>query len=159
MKYYIKELSRMADTYISAYPNAGLPNELEEYDDSPSFMADEIYSLVDKGHLNIVGGCCGTTPEHIAAIKGAVEKYEPRKIPELKKLTRISGLEPLTISSEPSSFIMVGERTNVMGSPKFKRLIKEENFEEALAEVPHHVFGGYVSSSQLPQSYSHGNQF
>ena len=141
---YMEALSAVADCYTSCYPNAGLPNPLSEtgYDETPEMTAEQLDEFAKRKTINIVGGCCGTTPEHISAIKGAVEKYEPRTKPELKKLTRVSGLEPLTISSEPSSFIMVGERTNVMGSPKFRRLIKEENFEEALSVARQQVENG-----------------
>ena len=141
---YMEALSNVAECYTSCYPNAGLPNPLSEtgYDETPEMTGAQLDEFAKRKLINIVGGCCGTTPEHITAIKEAVSKYETRKIPELPVLTRISGLEPLTISSEPSSFIMVGERTNVMGSPKFKRLIKEEKFEEALSVARQQVENG-----------------
>ena len=141
MKYYIKELSRMADTYISAYPNAGLPNELGEYDDSPSFMADEIYSLVDKGHLNIVGGCCGTTPEHIKTIKKKLVNMVPRKIPKINYETSFSGLEPF-IFRDNMNFVNIGERTNVTGSSVFKKLILSNNYEKALHVAKEQIENG-----------------
>jgi len=141
MKYYIKELSRMADTYISAYPNAGLPNELGEYDDSPSFMADEIYSLVNKGHLNIVGGCCGTTPEHIKTIKKKLVNMVPRKIPKIDYETSFSGLEPF-IFRDNMNFVNIGERTNVTGSSVFKKLILSNNYEKALHVAKEQIENG-----------------
>ena len=141
MKYYIKELSRMADTYISAYPNAGLPNELGEYDDSPSFMADEIYSLVDKGHLNIIGGCCGTTPEHIKTIKKKLVNMVPREIPKIDYETSFSGLEPF-IFRDNMNFVNIGERTNVTGSSVFKKLILSNNYEKALHVAKEQIENG-----------------
>jgi 5-methyltetrahydrofolate--homocysteine methyltransferase len=131
LRQYVEDLSNIADTYVSAHPNAGLPNEFGEYDESPEYMADLLREFADSQFLNIVGGCCGTTPEHIKAISEAVCKLSPREIPEVKKYQRLSGLEPLTITPQ-ANFINVGERTNVAGSPKFLRLIKEDKLEEAL---------------------------
>ncbi|MBT7951351.1 MAG: methionine synthase, partial [Gammaproteobacteria bacterium] len=131
LRQYVEDLSNIADTYVSAHPNAGLPNEFGEYDESPEYMADMLREFADSKFLNIVGGCCGTTPEHIKAISEAICKLPPREIPEVKKYQRLSGLEPLTITPQ-ANFINVGERTNVAGSPKFLRLIKEDKLEEAL---------------------------
>ncbi len=138
---YIDELSRIASCFTSIHPNAGLPNQFGEYDDTPEEMAAIIRDLASQGLLNIVGGCCGTTPEHIRHIAQAVQNVAPRVIPELPAYTRLSGLEPLTIRPE-SNFINIGERTNVTGSPKFKKLILEEKFEEALAIAKHQVDSG-----------------
>ncbi len=128
---HIEELSAKANCYISAHPNAGLPNEFGEYDETPEQTAAIVGEFAQSGFLNIIGGCCGTTPEHIAAIAEQVHKYEPRKIPEIEVACRLAGLEPFTITSD-SLFVNVGERANVTGSAKFKRLIKEDKFEEAL---------------------------
>ena len=128
---HIEELSAKANCYISAHPNAGLPNEFGEYDQTPEQTAAIVGEFAQSGFLNIIGGCCGTTPEHIAAIAEQVLKYEPRKIPEIEVACRLAGLEPFTITSD-SLFVNVGERANVTGSAKFKRLIKEDKFEEAL---------------------------
>lgn len=128
---YIEELSHVADTFVSVYPNAGLPNEFGEYDDTAEFMADVLHDFARSGYLNVVGGCCGTTPEHISAIASAVKGLPPRQIPESNGLPRFSGLEPLVIRPD-SLFVNIGERTNVAGSRKFARLIKNEKYEEAL---------------------------
>ncbi len=128
---YIEELSNVADCYISAHPNAGLPNEFGGYDESPEDMVEELSQWAEAGYLNIIGGCCGTTPAHIKAFNQLAEKYTPRKIPEKKVVCQLSGLEPLNID-ENSLFINVGERTNVTGSARFLRLIKENDFETAL---------------------------
>ena len=141
LKQYIHELSRVADINISAHPNAGLPNEFGEYDESPEFMASVIEEFLKEGLINIIGGCCGTTPEHVKAIAELAEKYSPREIPEVQDLPRFSGLEPLTIFPE-SNFVNVGERTNVTGSLKFARIIKEGDYEEALSVARHQVEGG-----------------
>ncbi len=138
---WIMELSRVADCPISLYPNAGLPNELGEYDDTPENMAAVIAEFAAEGLLNIVGGCCGTRPEHISAIAAAVEHARPREIPELEPHCRLSGLEPLTITPE-LNFLNVGERTNVTGSAKFKRLITEDNYSEALQVALQQVENG-----------------
>ncbi|MBA1146156.1 methionine synthase [Ectothiorhodospiraceae bacterium WFHF3C12] len=128
---YLQELSRIADTYVSAHPNAGLPNEMGEYDQSPEYMAQLIKDFADNGFMNIIGGCCGTTPEHIAAIREVTEGVKPRELPEIKPAMRLSGLEPLNIDQD-SMFVNIGERTNVTGSARFKRLIKEEDYDTAL---------------------------
>jgi len=129
---HISELSRIANTYISAYPNAGLPNPLGGYDETPEGMAKHIEKFADNGWVNIVGGCCGTTPETIAAMKKAVQNKAPRKIPDIKKNTRLSGLEPIEIT-ENSNFINIGERNNMAGSLKFAKMIRENNWGDAIA--------------------------
>ncbi|WP_444994344.1 methionine synthase [Aliikangiella sp. IMCC44359] len=128
---YIAELSRIADCYVSAHPNAGLPNEFGGYDETPEDMVNELSEWADLGLLNIVGGCCGTTPEHIRALNTLAEKHTPRRLNQLPQACHLSGLEALTIDQQ-SLFINVGERTNVTGSAKFLRLIKENDFETAL---------------------------
>ncbi|MDP1930324.1 MAG: homocysteine S-methyltransferase family protein, partial [Gammaproteobacteria bacterium] len=128
---HIEEISRIADTCISAHPNAGLPNEFGEYDQSAREMAEIIEEFAESGFLNIVGGCCGTTPAHIRAIAQAVAQHKPRKIPSIPPACRLSGLEAFNISAD-SLFVNVGERTNITGSKKFARLIREENYTEAL---------------------------
>jgi len=131
LRQYISELSRVADTCVSAHPNAGLPNEFGEYDLGPDEMAAHIREWAESGFVNIVGGCCGTTPEHIHAIADAVTGLPPRKVPEIPRYLRLSGLEPLTVSPG-SGFVNIGERTNVAGSPKFLRFIKEHKLEQGL---------------------------
>ncbi|MCP4274314.1 MAG: methionine synthase, partial [Gammaproteobacteria bacterium] len=128
---YIEELSSIADCYVSAHPNAGLPNELGGYDETPEEMAKELAEWAESGFLNIVGGCCGTSPEHIRAIVDSFSDKLPRVKPDIQVSCRLSGLEALTISKE-SLFVNVGERTNVTGSARFLRLIKESDFETAL---------------------------
>ena len=141
MRPYVRELSRKAPFYVSAYPNAGLPNEMGEYDESPEEMGAQLEDFMQSDLVNIIGGCCGTTPKHIAEFARIANKYSPRKIPVLKKEMRLSGLEAVTISTA-SNFANIGERTNVMGSLKFKRLIKEDNLEKALEVALHQVEGG-----------------
>ncbi len=133
LRQYVEELSRVADCYVSAHPNAGLPNPLAEtgYDDTPENMAGHIREWAESGFLNIVGGCCGTSPDFIRAIAGTVANIPPRKLPQIEKECRLSGLEPFNIGEE-SLFANVGERANVTGSARFKRLIIEGNFPEAL---------------------------
>jgi 5-methyltetrahydrofolate--homocysteine methyltransferase len=128
---YIEELSQIADTYVSAYPNAGLPNEFGEYDQDPEAMAAIVQEFATSGLVNILGGCCGTTPKHIQAIAEAVRSLPPRQIPVLPQQCRLSGLEPCTIGPD-SLFVNVGERTNVTGSAKFRKLIKEGDYDTAL---------------------------
>ena len=131
LREHIQELSNIADTYVSIYPNAGLPNEFGEYDETPEYMADILEEFARSGFLNIVGGCCGTTPEHIKQIHDQVCIQPPRTIPDIPSYCRLSGLEALTITPA-ANFINIGERTNVAGSPKFLRLIKESKLDEAL---------------------------
>jgi len=138
---HIEELSRVSDTYVSIYPNAGMPNEFGEYDETPEYMAGVLKEFAESGFLNIVGGCCGSTPEHIKAVSEAVKDIPPRRIPEIEKYCRLSGLEPLEIRPD-SLFVNVGERTNVAGSRKFARLIKDEKYEEALEVALQQVRNG-----------------
>lgn len=132
LKQHLESLSSISETFVSVHPNAGLPNEFGLYDLSPEDMCKHIAVWGEQGLLNIVGGCCGTTPEHIKLIKNSIVNCQPRKIPDLDIKCRLSGLEALNISKD-TLFINVGERTNVTGSAKFRRLIKEGNFDEALA--------------------------
>jgi 5-methyltetrahydrofolate--homocysteine methyltransferase len=141
LRQYVAELSRIAECYVTAHPNAGLPNAFGEYDLGAAEMARQIKEWAQAGFLNIVGGCCGTTPEHIAAIHEAVSGVAPRKRPSLPVNCRLSGLEPLNIGPE-TLFVNVGERTNVTGSAKFKRLIKEEKYGEALDVARQQVENG-----------------
>ena len=141
MRPYVRELAKKAPFFVSAYPNAGLPNEMGEYDESPEAMGAQLEDFMQNALVNIVGGCCGTTPEHIAEFVRIAKNYKAREIPELKKAMRLSGLEAVTISQE-SNFANIGERTNVMGSKKFKRLIKDDNLEKALEVALHQVEGG-----------------
>ncbi|MBW3565002.1 MAG: methionine synthase [Acidobacteria bacterium] len=141
MRPHVEELSRIAPVHLACYPNAGLPNELGDYDETPASMAEFLGEFARNGWLNIVGGCCGTTPEHIAAIAGAVSGVTPRAVPERLPFTRLSGLEALTIRPD-SNFIMVGERTNVTGSRKFARLIREGDLDSALAIARQQIEGG-----------------
>ncbi|MFL5752381.1 MAG: methionine synthase [Bacteroidia bacterium] len=141
MRPYLEELSTKAPFYVSAYPNAGLPNQFGEYDQDAHEMGHQIEEFLKAGFLNIVGGCCGTTPAHIKRIAELAAIAKPRKKPEADTLMHLSGLEPVTLRPE-SNFMNVGERTNVTGSKKFLRLIKEENFEEALSIAREQVEGG-----------------
>ncbi|MCP4278115.1 MAG: dihydropteroate synthase, partial [Gammaproteobacteria bacterium] len=141
MRPYVTELARVANTYVSAHPNAGLPNEFGGYDDSPEYMAGLLRDFAENGLLNIVGGCCGTTPEHIAAIRDAVIEITPRAIPVIEPALRLSGLEPFNVSPD-SLFVNVGERTNVTGSAKFKRLIIGDDFNAALQVARQQVESG-----------------
>lgn len=138
---FIEELSAKTGFYVSVHPNAGLPNQFGEYDQSASFMASITEDFMKEGWVNIIGGCCGTTPLHIQKIAELSKKYKPRVKPEIKKFTRLSGLEVLTIRPE-TNFVNIGERTNVSGSIKFARLIKEEKYDEALAVARNQVDGG-----------------
>ncbi len=138
---YVEELSRISESFVSAHPNAGLPNAFGEYDLSPEDMAKHVKEWAQSGFLNLIGGCCGTTPEHIRQMALAVENIDPRQLPELPVACRLSGLEPLAIDKD-SLFINVGERTNVTGSARFKRLIKEELYDEALDVARQQVENG-----------------
>jgi 5-methyltetrahydrofolate--homocysteine methyltransferase len=131
MRAHLAELAGVADTFLCAYPNAGLPNEFGQYDESPEFMASQIEGFARDGLVNIVGGCCGSTPEHIRAIAEAVAKYPPRDIPEIERRMRLSGLEPFVLSDE-IPFVNVGERTNVTGSARFRKLITAGDYAAAL---------------------------
>ncbi|MCS5592863.1 MAG: methionine synthase, partial [Gammaproteobacteria bacterium] len=131
LRQYVAELSRVANTYISAHPNAGLPNEFGEYDLGAITMSEQVGEWASSGLVNILGGCCGSTPEHIKAIADAIKGLAPRQIPDIKPECRLSGLEAFNIGDE-ALFVNVGERANVTGSAKFKRLILNEEYEEAL---------------------------
>lgn len=141
LRQYVAEMSRLAECCVTAHPNAGLPNAFGEYDLDAAVMAEQIGEWARASFLNIVGGCCGTTPAHIAAIAQAVEGVAPRTPPQLPVACRLSGLEPLNIGAD-SLFVNVGERTNVTGSAKFKRLIKEEKYSEALDVARQQVESG-----------------
>ena len=141
LRQYVEELSNKADVFISAHPNAGLPNQFGEYDESPEAMAAEIGSWAAAGYLNIIGGCCGTSPAHIQAIANAVAPYPPRKIPQIEPQMRLSGLEPFNIGRD-SLFVNVGERTNVTGSKLFARLILNGDYDQALAVARTQVEAG-----------------
>jgi len=141
MRPYLEELASKSPWYISVYPNAGLPNQLGEYDELPKTMANQIQYYLENRLVNIVGGCCGTTPAHIEAIASIVKDYQPHEKTKIKTETRLSGLEPLYISPE-RNFVNVGERTNVAGSRKFARLIREKKYEEALTIARNQVDGG-----------------
>ncbi|MBV1841040.1 methionine synthase [Photobacterium ganghwense] len=141
LRQYVEELSRIAECAVSAHPNAGLPNAFGEYDLSPEEMAAHIREWAQSGFLNLVGGCCGTTPEHIRQMAEVVADLAPRQLPDLPVACRLSGLEPLIIEKD-TLFVNVGERTNVTGSARFKRLIKEEQFDEALDVARQQVENG-----------------
>ncbi len=131
MRPHLAELSDVADTLICAYPNAGLPNEMGEYDESPAAMARQIADFAGEGLVNIVGGCCGSTPDHIAAIAAAVAAMPPRAVPEIAPRLRLSGLEPF-VKTDDIPFVNVGERTNVTGSARFRKLVTAGDFPAAL---------------------------
>ncbi|MEC7622021.1 MAG: methionine synthase [Candidatus Neomarinimicrobiota bacterium] len=138
---WLNELSNIADTFVFVYPNAGLPNELGEYDQEPKDMSATIEEFAEDGLVNMVGGCCGTTPDHIEAISSAVKNKKPRKIPSIDTYTHLSGLEPFVIRPE-SNFINIGERTNVTGSARFRKLIKEGDYETALSVARQQIQNG-----------------
>jgi len=141
MRAHLAEISSVANTFVCAYPNAGLPNEFGRYDESPEFMASQVEGFAREGLVNIVGGCCGSTPEHIRAIAEAVKKYPPRQIPEQPPLMKLSGLEPFTLARE-IPFVNVGERTNVTGSAKFRKLITAGDYAAALDVARDQVANG-----------------
>jgi 5-methyltetrahydrofolate--homocysteine methyltransferase len=138
---YVEELAGLSPTWISCVPNAGLPNELGGYDESPREMAEVLGDFAARGWLNFAGGCCGTTPEHIAAIAGVVRQARPHVPVDPPRFTRLAGLEPLVIRPD-SNFMVIGERTNVTGSRKFARLIKNGDYEAALSVARQQVEGG-----------------
>ena len=140
MRPYVEELSGLAPVFTSAYPNAGLPNAFGGFDETPEIMCADLAAFAREGWVNVVGGCCGTTPEHIRAIAGAVHGIPPRRIPEVSRATRLSGLEPYTLRD--GVFTVVGERTNVTGSPKFSKLVLAGDYEGALAVARQQVEGG-----------------
>ncbi len=141
MRPYIEELSNLADCAVSCYPNAGLPNAFGGYDQTPGEMAAILKDFASQRWLNIVGGCCGTTPDHIAALHSALKDLAPRSIPEVASVTRLSGLEAFNITPD-TGFVVIGERTNVTGSPRFKKLIKADDFDAALAVARQQVENG-----------------
>ncbi|MBD3243000.1 MAG: methionine synthase, partial [Chitinivibrionales bacterium] len=141
LRSHIEELSSVASVAVSVHPNAGLPNELGHYDDTPANMAAVLGDFAQRGLVNIVGGCCGTTPSHLEAITEAVHAHSPRPIPKPRPFTALSGLEPLIIKPD-SLFVNVGERTNVAGSARFARLIRENSFEAALDVARQQVENG-----------------
>jgi len=141
MRPHLEALSAIADCYVHAYPNAGLPNEMGEYDETPHQMCGKIEEFAQSGFLNIVGGCCGTTPDHIRHIAEHVQNIAPRQIPQTPRYSMLSGLEPLIIRPE-TNFVNVGERTNVTGSKQFARLIKSGDYAAALAVAQQQVEGG-----------------
>jgi 5-methyltetrahydrofolate--homocysteine methyltransferase len=141
MRPHVADLARVAGMRVACYPNAGLPNEFGAYDDTPEHMARVLGAFAREGMLNLVGGCCGTRPEHIAAIRAAVDGVAPRVVPRPPRHLRLAGLEPLTITPE-TNFILVGERTNVTGSAAFRRLIKEDRYDDAVAVARQQVESG-----------------
>jgi 5-methyltetrahydrofolate--homocysteine methyltransferase len=141
MREHLTEISDIADTLVCAYPNAGLPNAFGQYDETPEFMAAQIGGFARDGLVNIVGGCCGSTPDHISAIAAAVEGVAPRAIPEITPFMQLSGLEPFTLTRE-IPFVNVGERTNVTGSAKFRKLIKAGDYAGALVVAREQVING-----------------
>ena len=141
LREYVQELSRIADTLVSAHPNAGLPNDIGAYDETPEMMATHIAEWAKSGLLNIVGGCCGTTPAHIKALADTVRGVTPRRIPEIAPLLRLSGLEPMVVGPD-TNFVNVGERTNVTGSARFAKLILNGDYNEALVVARQQVESG-----------------
>jgi 5-methyltetrahydrofolate--homocysteine methyltransferase len=141
MRPFVEDLSNISDKFLSVYPNAGLPNEMGGYDETPRTMTTILEDFLKSGFVNVVGGCCGTTPEHIKAISGIVKKYKPRVPKNRETFLRLSGLEPVILRPN-SNFMNIGERTNVTGSKKFARLIKENKFDEALSVARDQVEGG-----------------
>src|SRR5580700_3523751 len=138
---YVEELARVADTYVCAYPNAGLPNAFGEYDEGPAETAEILREYGESGLVNIVGGCCGTTPQHIRAVVRAVAGAPPRTPPHIKRACRLSGLEPLNIDAK-SLFVNAGERTNVTGSAKFRKLIEAGDYAAAVDIARQQVANG-----------------
>ena len=141
LRQYVADLSRVADTLISTHPNAGLPNAFGGYDDTPEYMAGVLGEFAESGLINIVGGCCGVSPKHIKAIAAAVQPHKPRQVPEVARHMRLSGLEPFTLTAE-TNFVNVGERTNVTGSAKFRKLITDGKYDEALEIAQSQVENG-----------------
>ena len=141
MRPFVEDLSNVSEKFLSVYPNAGLPNEMGGYEETPQTMATVLEDFLSSGFVNIVGGCCGTTPEHIKAISELVQNYKPRIFKKQEPYLRLSGLEPVILRPD-SNFMNIGERTNVTGSKKFARLIKENNYDEALSVARDQVEGG-----------------
>ncbi|MCP4810292.1 MAG: methionine synthase [Proteobacteria bacterium] len=142
MRQYVQTLSEVASVHVSAHPNAGLPNEFGEYDETPASMAKEIKDWADSGLVNVVGGCCGSSPAHVAAIAQAVKTVAPRSHPKLPRRMHLSGLEPVRIGDASSLFVNIGERTNVTGSARFRRLITEGDYETGLRVARQQVQNG-----------------
>ena len=141
MRPYVEELSKIAPIFTTCHPNAGLPNEFGEFDQTPEDMARTLKEFIDEGWLNIVGGCCGTTPEYIKAFAELVRGAPPRRRPQVEAWTRLSGQEALSLRPD-TNFLMIGERTNVTGSRRFARLIREDQYEEAVDVARQQVIGG-----------------
>ncbi|WP_297111970.1 homocysteine S-methyltransferase family protein, partial [uncultured Devosia sp.] len=141
MRDHISELSGVADTFICAYPNAGLPNEMGAYDETPEQMASQLEAFASDGLLNIVGGCCGSTPDHIRAIAETAARFAPRQVPHADRLLRLSGLEPFTLTKD-IPFVNIGERTNVTGSARFRKLITAGDYSAALDVARDQVANG-----------------
>src|SRR6201988_1748960 len=141
MRPFVEDLSRVATTWVACHPNAGLPNEMGTHDEQPHDTSQFLGEFARDGLVNIVGGCCGTTPDHVRAIKAAVDGVAPRRIPSPPPLTRFSGWEPFTITPD-TNFVMIGERTNVTGSARFRRMVESGNFQEALDVALEQVRGG-----------------
>jgi len=141
MRPFVEDISRVATTWVACYPNAGLPNEFGTHDEQPADTSRLLGEFARDGLVNIVGGCCGTTPDHTRAIKAAVEGVAPRRIPSPQRLTCFSGLEPFAIT-EDTNFVMVGERTNVTGSARFRRLVESDDYQQALEVALEQVRGG-----------------
>jgi 5-methyltetrahydrofolate--homocysteine methyltransferase len=143
MRPYAQELSKIADTFVCIYPNAGLPNPMSDtgFDEKPADTSALVKEFAESGFINIAGGCCGTTPPHIQAIAEAIKHIKPRQVPEVEQTTKLSGLEPFEINDN-SLFVNVGERTNVTGSKAFARMILNEQFEEALQVARQQVENG-----------------
>jgi 5-methyltetrahydrofolate--homocysteine methyltransferase len=141
MRPFVEDISRVATTWLACYPNAGLPNEFGGYDEQPHDTSSFLGEFARDGLVNIVGGCCGTTPDHVREIKAAVDGVAPRRIPTPAHMTRFSGLEPFAIGPD-TNFVMIGERTNVTGSARFRRLIESGDFQQALDVALEQVRGG-----------------
>ncbi|MEP4421318.1 MAG: methionine synthase, partial [Nitratireductor sp.] len=141
MRPHLAEISSVADTFTCAYPNAGLPNAFGEYDESPEFMAEQVEAFAREGLVNVVGGCCGSTPEHIRAIAEAVSKHAPRTLPDIEPRMRLSGLEPFVLTDD-IPFVNIGERTNVTGSARFRKLITAGDYAAALEVARDQVENG-----------------
>ncbi|TWR24044.1 methionine synthase [Mucilaginibacter pallidiroseus] len=141
MRPHLEELSEKANVFISAYPNAGLPNEFGAYDETPHETAHQVDDFIKAGLVNIVGGCCGTTPDHIQCIAEKAARHTPRRLPEIAPYLRLSGLEAVSLTPE-TNFVNIGERTNITGSPKFSKLILAEDYEAALSVALQQVEGG-----------------
>ena len=139
---FVEQLSNSIPVFLSLYPNAGLPNEMGEYDELPSYTASHLKQMAEAGLINIAGGCCGTNEEHIQAISKALKGLKPRQLPDKDQRMWLSGLEPLLVDKETRNFTNVGERTNVAGSKKFARLIAEKQYDEALSVARHQIEGG-----------------